>query len=92
MKQWSSDVILFTNGETEIEPDTKKRLECNGLTICIDKIERLEGDAEGRLSSIRLVGGRAVRREALFFATGRCSAPIFGKHLAASETRRVACL
>jgi thioredoxin reductase len=69
MKQWSDDVILFTNGQTEIEPNTKKRLKCNGITVCTDKIARLEGDSQGRLSYIRLVGGSAVRRDALFFAT-----------------------
>jgi thioredoxin reductase len=70
MKQWSADVILFTDGETEIEPDMNARLQCNGIALCTDKIVGLEGDAQGQLSHIRLVGGRALSRDALFFATG----------------------
>jgi thioredoxin reductase len=69
MKQWSADVMLFTDGQTEIEPDVKTRLERNGITVSTDKIERLEGDSQGRLSLIRLAGERGLSRDALFFAT-----------------------
>jgi thioredoxin reductase len=69
MKQWSGDVILFTDGETEIEPDVKARLAHNGIEILVDRILQLEADPQGRLASIRLHGGMAVNRDTLFLAT-----------------------
>lgn len=67
---WSRDLVLCTNGPSEIDPDDRSRLVRNGIGVREERIERLEGD-EGVLSHIVFRDGERLARRALFFTTGQ---------------------
>jgi thioredoxin reductase len=70
MKQWSSDVLLCTDGPSAISPSMQARLQQHGITVCSDTIVRLEGTENGALQKIHLQNGKALERAAIFFTTG----------------------
>jgi thioredoxin reductase len=70
MKQWSSDVLLFTDGLSPVSSGMLARLDQQGIGVCTERIARLEGTADGMLKEIRLEGGKTVSRSAMFFTTG----------------------
>jgi thioredoxin reductase len=70
MKQWSSDVILCTDGPPQISSGMQVRLEQQGISVCSEPIERLEGTEDGCLSDICLRNGETLKRTAMFFTTG----------------------
>ena len=70
MKQWSADVVLCTDGESDISSRMRSRLEEHGIVLYGEKIVKLEGDNDGHLQRIRLIDGKAVDRSAMFFTTG----------------------
>jgi thioredoxin reductase len=67
---WSRDLVLCTDGPSEIEPDTLHRLERNGIAVREDRIAALEGD-DGVLAHVRFHDGPPLARRALFFTTGQ---------------------
>jgi thioredoxin reductase len=70
MKQWSSDVLLCTDGPAQVSPSMRARLQQHGVLICSEKIAKLEGTDDGALQNIRLQSGKTLRRAAIFFTTG----------------------
>ena len=70
MKQWSSDVILFTDGASEISSAMQSRLKQHDIAIWGERIAKLEGTDDGALQSIHLEGGKVLDRTAIFFTTG----------------------
>jgi thioredoxin reductase len=70
MKQWSSAVILCTDGASDISPDMHSRLENQQIKIFPASIKGLEGDQEGNLHRVVFVNGEAVESAAIFFNTG----------------------
>jgi thioredoxin reductase len=70
MKQWSSDVILCTDGPPQLSASVQARLQQHGIAVCSEAIVKLEGTDAGALRSIRLQSGRALERTAIFFTTG----------------------
>jgi thioredoxin reductase len=70
MKQWSSDVLLCTDGPAQVSPSMRARLQQHGVLICSEKIAKLEGTEDGALQNIRLQSGKTLRRAAIFFTTG----------------------
>jgi thioredoxin reductase len=70
MKQWSSDVLLCTDGPSTVSPSMQARLQQHGITVCSDTIVRLEGTDDGALQKIQLQNGKALERAAIFFTTG----------------------
>ena len=70
LKQWSSDVQLFTDGPADLSEPMRARLVSQGIPVHEAKVFRLEGDGP-RLERIVLSDGRAVERDALFFNTGQ---------------------
>ncbi|MCK6587343.1 MAG: NAD(P)/FAD-dependent oxidoreductase [Polyangiaceae bacterium] len=68
VRMWSSDVVLFTNGPADLEKADTETLERLGISLCQERIERLEG-AGGVLERVLLEGGRSVPRRALFLKT-----------------------
>lgn len=71
LKQWTSDIVLVTHGPGEIPDDTRSRLESHGIVIREERIDRLEGTADGYLDHIVFVNGDVLPRSALFFNTGQ---------------------
>jgi thioredoxin reductase len=72
---WSRDLVLCTDGPSEIDPTDLERLRRNGIVVREDRVVRLEGDVrpEGgvRLERIVFASGPPLAREAVFFTTGQ---------------------
>jgi len=66
---WSRDLVLCTDGPSEIEPADLERLRRNGVAVREDRIVRLEGGE--RLERIVFASGEPLPREAVFFTTGQ---------------------
>ena len=70
MKQWSSDVVLCTDGASEISPTMQSRLKQHDIAIWAERIAKLEGTEDGALRRIHLHDGKVLERTAIFFTTG----------------------
>jgi thioredoxin reductase len=70
MKQWTPDVILCTDGGSDVSREMQTRLEQHAIKILAEKIAKLEGDDDGHLQRIVFAGGEAIDRNAMFFTTG----------------------
>jgi len=66
---WSRDLVLCTDGPSEIAPDDLARLDRNGIRLREDRVTRLEGAQ--RLERLVFAGGAPLDRHALFFTTGQ---------------------
>jgi thioredoxin reductase len=69
MTIWSRDIVLCTDGPSNLKPEDRARIERHGIVIREDKVIRLEGDDQ-RLHMIHFDKGHPLPREALFFITG----------------------
>jgi thioredoxin reductase len=69
MTGWSRDLVLCTDGPSEIAADDLARLDRNGIRVREERVTRLEG-AE-RLERIVFASGAPLDRHALFFSTGQ---------------------
>ncbi|HXW03649.1 MAG TPA: NAD(P)/FAD-dependent oxidoreductase [Vicinamibacterales bacterium] len=67
---WSRDVVLCTDGASEIEKDGRARLTRHGIPIREAAVARLEGE-DGVLRHIVFEDGERLARRALFFTTGQ---------------------
>lgn len=67
---WSRDLVLCTDGPSEIDDEGRARLERNAITVREEKIARLAG-TDGRLESVVFESGERLPRRALFFTTGQ---------------------
>lgn len=66
---WSRDLVLCTDGASELETDDLERLKRNGIEVREEKIKRLEG-TDGVLERIVFTSGETLPRRAMFFSTG----------------------
>jgi thioredoxin reductase len=66
---WSRDLVLCTDGRSEIGHEDLARLQRNGISVRTDPVLRLEGDE----TFVRIVfaRGEPLARRALFFTTGQ---------------------
>jgi len=67
---WSRDLVLCTDGPSEIDGDGRARLERNGIALREERIRALRG-RDGVLERIILETGDELPRRALFFTTGQ---------------------
>jgi thioredoxin reductase len=70
MTAWSRDLIVFTDGDCEIDEKGRDRLERHAIALREERVERLEGK-DGVLERIVLAGGETVPRRGLFFTLGQ---------------------
>lgn len=66
---WSRDLVLCTDGPSELSADDRARLDRNGIRVRDERILRLEGDA--RLERVVFAAGAPLARRAVFFTTGQ---------------------
>lgn len=66
---WSRDLVLCTDGPSELSAEDLTRLACNNIAVREEPIARLEG-TDGVLERIDFVGGETLARRSLFFSTG----------------------
>lgn len=66
---WSRDIVLCTDGPSELAADDVSRLTRNGIAVREERIERLEGTES--VERIVFANGEALVRRAVFFTTGQ---------------------
>jgi thioredoxin reductase len=66
---WSRDIVLCTDGPSELAADDIARLTRNGVVVRDDRVARLEGTAA--LERIVFATGEPLPRRAVFFTTGQ---------------------
>lgn len=71
LKQWTADVMLFTDGPAELSADYRARLKREGIAVYEQRIGSVEGTPEGKLERIVLASGEVIERKAMFFNTGQ---------------------
>ena len=67
---WSRDLVLVTDGPSELEAKQRGRLERIGIAVREERVARLEGE-EGILRRIVFEEGEPLDRRAMFFTTGQ---------------------
>jgi thioredoxin reductase len=67
---WTRDIVLCTDGPSEIEADGLAKLERNGIRVHEAPVARLEA-RDGVLASVVFSDGTTLARRALFFTTGQ---------------------
>jgi thioredoxin reductase len=67
---WSRDLILCSDGPSELSNEDLQRLAHHAITLIEHRITRLEG-SDGALKSIVFANGESVARSAMFFSTGQ---------------------
>ena len=67
---WSRDLVLCTDGPSEIDPEDLGRLTRNRIGVREERVTALDV-AGGRLSRIVFEDGEPLARRALFFTTGQ---------------------
>jgi thioredoxin reductase len=67
---WSRDLVLCTDGPSEIEPASLEQLARNGIAVREERVVHLEG-RDGVLSQVVFQDGPPLPRRALFFTTGQ---------------------
>jgi thioredoxin reductase len=68
LTNWSHDVVLCTDGPSELSEKDKEVLKRNNVKINEQKIIRLEGK-EGQLEQVVFINGETIDRDAMFFNT-----------------------
>ncbi len=66
---WSKDLVLCTDGASELSADDLEKLKCNGIAVREEPIARLEG-TDGILERIVFTNGATLPRRTMFFSTG----------------------
>jgi thioredoxin reductase len=67
---WSRDLVLVTDGPSELEDDQRDRLRAHGIVVEERRVSRLEG-RDGRLERIVFLAGPPLARRAMFFTLGQ---------------------
>jgi thioredoxin reductase len=70
LTQWSRDLVLCTDGPSEIDAEGLARLERNGIPVREERVLRVEG-TDGILERIVFDDGASIPRRALFFTEGQ---------------------
>ncbi|HET6734164.1 NAD(P)/FAD-dependent oxidoreductase [Mycobacterium sp.] len=64
LRGWSDDVVVLTDGATDLSADERRRLEAANVTIDRRKVVGLEGD-DGQLTRIAFADGSHLQRDGL---------------------------
>ncbi len=67
---WTRDIVLCSDGRSEIEADDLARLARNQIGVREDRIASLDG-RDGILQRVVFAGGDSLPRRAMFFTTGQ---------------------
>jgi thioredoxin reductase len=71
LKQWSSDIVLLTDGPSDLTEEIREKLRARKIAVHEGEIALLEGSNDGQLERIVFADGSALERSALFFNTGQ---------------------
>lgn len=67
---WSRDLVLCTDGASQLSSEERRRLAHHNIPIREDEIKRLEGN-EGALERIVFANGESLAVRGMFFSTGQ---------------------
>jgi thioredoxin reductase len=67
---WSPDLVLCTDGPSELSAEDLARLAQHQISVREERILRLDGK-DGMLDKIVFADGSAIHRSAMFFSTGQ---------------------
>ena len=67
---WTRDIVLCSDGPSELDAAQRARLAANGIRVIEDRIARLEGRG-GKLEQIVFANGDVLPRRTLFFTAGQ---------------------
>jgi thioredoxin reductase len=67
---WSKDIVLCTDGASDLDDEKRERLARNGIRLREERVRGLEG-VDGVLQRIVFDRGQVEERRALFFTTGQ---------------------
>jgi thioredoxin reductase len=84
---WSSDLVLCTDGPSELSAEDLARLARHNIPVREEQILRLEGN-DGVLDQIVFADGKAIHRRGMFFSTGQCQASELPKKLGCEFTEQ----
>jgi thioredoxin reductase len=65
---WSSDIVLCTDGPSELTEEDSARLKKRHILVIETPIQMLEGE-NGQMERVRFADGKMIERCALFFST-----------------------
>ena len=82
---WSRDLVLCTDGLTDLTAEDIERLDRHNIAIREDKLVRLEGN-EGVLERIVFAKGESLAVRAMFFSTGQRQASHLAEKLGCAFT------
>lgn len=82
---WSRNVVLCTDGPSQLTGEHTKTLAQHGIEIREEKIDRLEG-TDGTLEYIVFTNGDRLARRAMFFSSGQKQGSDLGKQLGCKFT------
>ncbi|MFC3494013.1 NAD(P)/FAD-dependent oxidoreductase [Glycomyces rhizosphaerae] len=63
-RQWTADLVLFTNDRLALPPEELEKLKARGTRIVDGPIERIESE-DGRIRGVRMANGEFVERTVL---------------------------
>lgn len=87
MKNWSSNVTLYTDGTQNLRTQDVELLKRNGVAYNTERIVRLEGE-DGQLQFVVTNGGKRHPQDAMFFSTGTEQQSPLGEQLGCEFTSK----
>lgn len=84
---WSDQLILCTDGSSELATHDLARLDCHGIQLRTDRIARLDSES-GMLQHIVFENGDSLERAALFFNIGERQRSALPERLGCRFTER----
>jgi len=87
MKTWSEDIILLTDGFTNISRKWKERLNVAGIPVIKSRITGITG-SDGLLETVEFLNRDPIRRDVIFFSTGYKQSSNFAEVLGCNLSKK----
>jgi thioredoxin reductase len=84
---WSRDLVLLTDGDTELSTEQTAALHSLDLRVISEPITRLEGD-DGQLNAIHFADGSQLAREVMFVCTRQVQASTLAAQMGCEDRAR----
>ena len=84
---WSTDIVLFTDGENYLTEKQVKILKNHSIKVITEKIDCIAHE-KGFIKYLKLADGKKIKRDALFFSNGFTQQSILGKKLGCNYSKK----
>ncbi len=68
LRNWSEDILLITDGPSELTKEERDHLQRNGIRLHEGKVKRLHG-VDAQLTHVEFEDGEMIERDSMFFNT-----------------------